>query len=304
MKKDLLSVQDLGSQEIFEIINLAEDIKVNPDKYQDALKGKSIGLIFQKPSNRTRVSFEIGMFRMGGHSIYLGSSEIGMGGRESVKDVACVLSRYLNGIVARTYKHEVIEELARYSSIPIINGLSDRAHPCQALGDIFTIEEKFGTLERITISYIGDGNNVLNSLMCLAAKLGIDMKVATPKKYAPDKEIVKTARSFAAKSGSSLDISNDPKRAAKDADVLYTDVWVSMGQEKEAAKRIREFRNFQLNDKLVRLAKKTHAVMHCLPAHRGQEISDSVMDSRHSIIYDQAENRMHVQKAILLKLLK
>lgn len=304
MKKDLLSIQDLGSQEIFEIINLAEDVKVNPAKYEDALKGKSIGLIFQKPSNRTRVSFEIGMFQMGGHSIYLGSSEIGMGGRESVKDVACVLSRYLNGIVARTHKHEVIEELARYSSIPIINGLSDMAHPCQALGDIFTIEEKFGTLERITISYIGDGNNVLNSLMCLAAKLGINMKVATPKKYAPNKEIVSIAKSFAAKSGSTLDISNDPKKAARDADVLYTDVWVSMGQEKEAVKRIREFKSFQLNDKLVKLAKKTHAVMHCLPAHRGQEISDSVMDSRHSIVYDQAENRMHVQKAILLKLLK
>lgn len=304
MKKDLLSVQDLGPQEIFELINLAEDIKANPDKYQDALKGKSIGLIFQKPSTRTRVSFEIGMFQMGGHSIYLGSSEIGMGGRESVKDVACVLSRYLNGIVARTYKHEVVEELAKYSSIPIINGLSDMAHPCQALGDMFTIEEKFGTLERITISYIGDGNNVLNSLMCLASKLGINMKVATPKNYSPDKDIVKLAKSFAAKSGSKLDISNDPKWAAKDSDVLYTDVWVSMGQEKEAAKRIREFKSFQLNDKLVKLAKKTHAVMHCLPAHRGQEISDSVMDSRHSIVYEQAENRMHIQKAILLKLLK
>ncbi len=304
MKKDLLSVQDLGPQEIFELINLAEDIKINPDKYQDALKGKSIGLIFQKPSNRTRVSFEIGMFQMGGHSIYLGSSELGMGGRESVKDVACVLSRYLNGIVARTHKHEVLEELAKYSSIPIINGLSDRAHPCQALGDIFTIEEKFGTLERITISYIGDGNNVLNSLMCLASKLGINMKVATPKNYPPDKDVVKLAKSFAAKSGSKLDISNDPKRAAKDAEVLYTDVWVSMGQEKEASKRIREFKSFQLNDKLVKLAKKTHAVMHCLPAHRGQEISDSVMDSRHSIVYDQAENRMHIQKAILGKLLK
>ncbi|MBU0605824.1 MAG: ornithine carbamoyltransferase [Candidatus Omnitrophica bacterium] len=304
MKKDLLSVQDLGPQEIFELINLAEDIKVNPDKYQDALKGKSIGLIFQKPSTRTRVSFEIGMFQMGGHSIYLGSSEIGMGGRESVKDVACVLSRYLNGIVARTYKHEVVEELAKYSAIPIINGLSDVAHPCQALGDMFTIEEKFGTLERITISYIGDGNNVLNSLMCLASKLGINMKVATPKNYSPDKDMVKLAKSFAAKSGSKLDFSNDPKWAAKDSDVLYTDVWVSMGQEKEAARRIREFKSFQLNDKLVKLAKKTHAVMHCLPAHRGQEISDSVMDSRHSIVYAQAENRMHIQKAILLKLLK
>lgn len=304
MKKDLLSIQDLGSQEIFEIINLAEDIKANGTKYANALKGKSIGLIFQKPSNRTRVSFEIGMFQMGGHSVYLGSSELGMGGRESVKDVACVLSRYLNGIVARTYKHADMEELARYSSIPVINGLTDMAHPCQALGDMFTIEEKFGTFDRVNISYIGDGNNVLNSLMCLAAKLGINMRVATPKNYAPDPGIVKIAKAFAAKSGSLLDISNDPKKAAWGADVLYTDVWVSMGQEKEAAKRVKAFKNFQLNDKLTKLAKKTHVVMHCLPAHRGQEITDSVMDSRHSIVYDQAENRMHIQKAILLKLLK
>ena len=304
MKKDLLSVQDLGSQEIFEIINLAEDIKADSAKYANALKGKSIGLIFQKPSNRTRVSFEIGMFQMGGHSIYLGSTELGMGGRESVKDVACVLSRYLNGIVARTHKHADMEELARCSSIPIINGLSDMAHPCQALGDMFTIEEKFGTFERVTISYIGDGNNVLNSLMCLSAKLGINMKVATPKNYAPDQNIVKIAKALAVKSGSTLDISNDPRKAAWGADVLYTDVWVSMGQEKEAAKRVKAFKSFQLNDKLVKLAKKTHIVMHCLPAHRGQEITDSVMDSRHSIVYDQAENRMHIQKAILLKLLK
>ncbi|MBN2453312.1 MAG: ornithine carbamoyltransferase [Candidatus Omnitrophica bacterium] len=304
MKKDLLSIQDLGSQEIFEIINLAEDIKADRVKYQEALKGKSIGLIFQKPSNRTRVSFEIGMFQMGGNSIYLGSSEIGMGGRESVKDVACVLSRYLDGIVARTYKHEVLEELAKYASVPIINGLSDMDHPCQALSDMFTIEEKFGTFERVTVSYIGDGNNVLNSLMCLTAKLGVNMRVATPKGYGPDKDIVKTAKSFAAKSGSTIDISNDPKRAAKGADVLYTDVWISMGQEKEAARRVRAFKNFQLNDRLAKLAKNTHVVMHCLPAHRGQEITNSVMDSRHSIVYDQAENRMHVQKAILLKLLK
>lgn len=304
MKKDLLSIQDLGDQEIFEIINLAEDIKKNPVKYQDALKGKSIGLIFQKPSNRTRVSFEIGMYQMGGHSVYLGSSELGMGGRESVKDVACVLSRYLNGIVARVHKHEDVEELAKFSSVPIINGLSDMAHPCQALGDIFTIEEKFGTLERVTISYIGDGNNVLNSLMCLAAKLGVDMKVATPKAYSPDKSMVKIARSFAARSGSTIEICEDPRKAARDADVLYTDVWISMGQEKEAARRTRAFKNYQLNDRLAGLAKKTHVVMHCLPAHRGQEISDSVMDSRHSIVYDQAENRMHVQKAVLLKLLK
>ena len=304
MKKDLLSIRDLETKDIHDIIKLAVDIKANSAKYADALKGKSIGLIFQKPSNRTRVSFEIGMFQMGGHSIYLGSSELGMGGRESVKDVACVLSRYLNGIIARTYKHDVLEELARHASIPIINGLSDLAHPCQSLGDMFTIKEKFGTLKGVTLAYIGDGNNVLNSLMAVAAKLGVDMKVATPKGYEPNVEMVRRARAVARESGSKIEISNDPRKAARDADVLYTDVWVSMGQEKQAARRVRAFKDYQLNDKLLKMAKTLAVVMHCLPAHRGQEITDSVMDSNHSIVYDQAENRMHVQKAILLKLLQ
>jgi ornithine carbamoyltransferase len=286
------------------LLDLAADIKADGASYSGSLKGKSIGLIFQKPSNRTRVSFEIGMYQMGGHSIYLGSSEIGMGGRESVKDVACVLSRYLNGIIARTYKHEVVEELAKHASIPIINGLSDLAHPCQALGDMLTIRERFKNFKGLTLAYIGDGNNVLNSLMVAAAKLGINVKVATPKNYEPDKAMTKLAKSLAAKSGSSVTVSNDPKNAAKDADVLYTDVWVSMGQEKEAAKRVKDFKDFQIDDDLVKAAKTMCVVMHCLPAHRGQEITDSVMDSNHSIVYDQAENRMHVQKAILLKLLK
>lgn len=304
MKKDLLSIQDITAKDIIGILDLAGDVKKNSAKYSGALKSKSIGLIFQKPSNRTRVSFEIGMFQLGGHTIYLGSSEIGMGGRESVKDVACVLSRYLNGIVARTYKHEVVEELARYASIPIINGLSDRAHPCQALGDLFTVREKFGKLAGLKLAYIGDGNNVLNSLMLASLKLGVSVNVATPKAYSPDDKIVKLAKAAARSSGAALDISSDPVRAAKDADVLYTDVWVSMGQEKEAAKRIKAFKKFQLNDGIVKKAKPGCAVMHCLPAHRGQEITDSVMDSRHSIVYDQAENRMHVQKAVLIKLLK
>ena len=303
MKKDLLSIQGISAKEIIGILDLACDVKANSAKYSDALKSKAIGLIFQKPSNRTRVSFEIGMFQLGGHTIYLGSSEIGMGGRESVKDVACVLSRYLNGIVARTYKHEVVEELAKYASIPIINGLSDRAHPCQALGDIFTIREKFGKLNGLTIAYIGDGNNVLNSLMLAALKLGVSVKVATPKAYGPDDKIIRLAMAAAKSSGSELVIANDPAKAAKDADVLYTDVWVSMGQEKEAGKRIKAFSGFQLNDGMIKKAKPGCAVMHCLPAHRGQEITDSVMDSKHSIVYDQAENRMHVQKAVLIKLI-
>jgi ornithine carbamoyltransferase len=304
MKKDLLSIQGISTADIAGILDLAVDVKKNPAKYSDALKGKSIGLIFQKPSNRTRVSFEIGMFQLGGHTIYLGSSEIGMGGREAVKDVACVLSRYLNGIVARTYKHEDVEDLAKHATVPIINGLSDLAHPCQALGDMFTIREKLGRLKGVKLAYIGDGNNVLNSLMLAALKLGISVSVATPKSYAPDKDIVKTARAAAMDSGAKVDISNDPVMAARDADVLYTDVWISMGQEKEAQKRIKAFKKFQLNDGILKYAKPGCVVMHCLPAHRGQEITDSVMDSKHSIVYDQAENRMHVQKAVLLKLLK
>lgn len=303
MKKDLISIQDLEAKTINDIIDLTDEIKSNKAKYADALKGKSIGLIFQKPSNRTRVSFEIGMVQLGGHAIYLGPNEIAMGKRESTKDVAAVLSRYLDGIVARTYKHEDVKELAKFATIPVINGLSDTAHPCQALGDMFTVKEKFGSFKNITLSYIGDGNNVLNSLMCAAAKVGLNMKVATPKGYEPAKELAGIAKGFAKISGSKLEFSNDPKWAAKDADIIYTDVWVSMGQEKESKKREKVFKSFQVNDTLMKSAKKNCLVMHCLPAHRDQEITDSVIDSKNSIIYDQAENRMHVQKAILLMLL-
>ncbi len=304
MKKDLISIECLETQDIFGILDLTEKVKSDKARYADALKGKSIGLIFQKPSNRTRVSFEIGMVQLGGHALYLGPDEIDMGGRESVKDVACVLSRYLDGIVARTYKHGDVKELAKYAAIPVINGLSDRAHPCQALADIFTIKEKFGAFKKATLCYIGDGNNVLNSLMCAAAKVSLDMKIATPKGYEPDKEIIGIAKQFAKEHGSRIEISNDPKAAAKDADVVYTDVWVSMGQEKNAKGRIKAFKNFQVNDSLMKSAKKGCLVMHCLPAHRGQEITDAVIDSKNSIVYDQAENRMHTEKAILLKLLQ
>lgn len=304
MKKDLISIQDLDRQTIDSIIKLTSDIKSDRSKYAESLKGKSIGLIFQKPSNRTRVSFEIGMVQLGGHAIYLGPNEIAMGKRESTKDVASVLSRYLDGIVARTYKHDDVKEMARYATVPVINGLSDRAHPCQALGDIFTIKERFDSFKGVTLSYIGDGNNVLSSLMCAAAKVGLNMKIATPKGYEPSRELVGIAKVFAGTSGAKLEFSCDPTWAAKDADIIYTDVWVSMGQEKEARKRDKAFKSFQVNDGLMKLAKKKCLVMHCLPAHRGQEITDSVIDSKNSIIYDQAENRMHVQKAILLRLLK
>ncbi len=303
MKKDLISIEDLSTKDIFDLLDLTRAVKADREKYSDSLKGKSIGLIFQKPSNRTRVSFEIGMSQLGGNALYLGPSEIDMGVRESVKDVAGVLSRYLDGIVARTYRHEDIKDLAVHAAIPVINGLSNRAHPCQALGDIFTIKEKLGAFKGICLSYIGDGNNVLNSLMIAAAKVGLDMKVATPKGYEPMKEMVKAANIFARESGSKLELSNDPGKAVRDADVLYTDVWVSMGQEKESKSRLKAFKKFQINDKMLKIAKKDCLVMHCLPAHRGQEITDSVMDSKNSIVYDQAENRLHVQKAILLRLL-
>ncbi|MDD5428072.1 MAG: ornithine carbamoyltransferase [Candidatus Omnitrophica bacterium] len=304
MKEDLISIQCLDTQGISDIFSLTEKVKADKAKYTDAMKGRSIGLIFQKPSNRTRVSFEIGMIQLGGNALYLGPDEIDMGGRESVKDVACVLSRYLDGIVARTYNHDDIKELALYADVPVINGLSDRAHPCQALTDIFTIKEKLGTFKGITLAYIGDGNNVLNSLMMTAAKVGLDMKIASPKGYEPEEDIVDIAKKFAKESGAKIWISNDPNAAAKGADVIYTDVWVSMGQEKDAKKRLKAFKGFQINDNLMKLAKKGCLVMHCLPANRGQEITDSVIDSKNSVVYDQAENRMHVQKAILLKLLQ
>lgn len=302
-KKDLLSIAGLPTEDINDILDIGKAVKKDKTKYAHTLKGKSIGLIFQKPSNRTRVSFEIGMVQLGGYAIYLGPSEIGMGGRESVKDVAKVLSRYLDALVARTYKHEDVEELARHATVPVINGLSDFEHPCQALSDIFTIKEKFGTFKGITLSFIGDANNVLNSLMFAAAKVGLGMKIATPKGYEPVKKAVDAAKRFAAESGAKIEFTHDPKVAAEGADIVYTDVWVSMGQEKEASKRMKAFKGFQVNDNIMKLTNKNCLIMHCLPAHRGDEITDSVIDSKNSVVYDQAENRMHIQKAVLLKLL-
>jgi len=303
-KKDLLSINDLTPEYIDDILVLAKKIKRDKAQYADSLKGKSIGLIFQKPSNRTRVSFEIGMIQLGGYAIYLGPSEIGMGGRESVKDVARVLSRYLDALVARTYKHADVEDLARHATVPVINGLSDYDHPCQSLSDIFTIKEKFGTFKGITLSYVGDANNVLNSLMCACAKVGLNLKVATPKGYEPDKKAVDAAKKCIVSTSAGIEFSHDPKLSAKGADAIYTDVWISMGQEKESDKRMSDFKGFQINDDIMKLTNKNCLVMHCLPAHRGDEITDSVIDSKNSVVYDQAENRMHMQKAILLQTLK
>lgn len=299
MKKNLISIQDLTKAEIEDIFNLTDKLKKDKAKFSKVLQGKTIALIFQKPSNRTRVSFEVGMYQLGGNSIYLAPNEINLGVRESIKDVAKTLSRYVDGIVLRTFEHKNVLELAEYATVPVINGLSDFSHPCQALADIYTIKEKLPDLKKVTLAYVGDGNNVCNSLIFACAKLGMAMNIATPKGYEPQAEVIAQVKG----KGSRINLGNDPFAAVKAADVIYTDVWTSMGQEKEAEQRRRIFKDFQINTGLIGLAKKGALVMHCLPAHRGEEITDQAIDSPTSVVFDQAENRMHVQKAVLIKLL-
>lgn len=301
--KDFISIKDLSVQEIEDIFSLTDKLKKDKSKFGRALAGKTLALIFQKPSNRTRVSFEVGMYQLGGYSIYLSPQELNLGIRETIKDVAKTLSRYVDGIVIRTFAHRDVIELAKYATIPVINGLSDLMHPCQALSDIYSIKEKLKNVKGKTLSYIGDGNNVCNSLLYACAKCGLNMKVACPKRYAPDRLALKEAKKIAKSKGSFIDLFNSPTEAVKDTDIIYTDVWASMGQEKEVKIRRKIFKDFQVNTKLVNLAKKGALVMHCLPAHRGEEITDKVMDSKNSIVFDQAENRLHVQKAILIRLL-
>ncbi|MDD5432617.1 MAG: ornithine carbamoyltransferase [Candidatus Omnitrophica bacterium] len=289
--KDLISIKDLSTKEIEGIFSLTDKLKANKLKFAKALSGQTIALIFQKPSNRTRVSFEVGMFQLGGNSIYLSPGEINLGVRETIHDVAKTLSRYVQGIVLRTFGHENVLEMAKHADIPVINGLSDFSHPCQGLADIYTAKEKLKTLKGKTLTYLGDGNNVCNSLIFICSKVGMNINVATPKGYEPQAK------------GATLKLFNNPIDAAKDADVLYTDVWASMGQEKEAQERKKIFKDFQINSNLLKLAKKDCLVMHCLPAHRGEEITSDVIDSKNSVVFDEAENRMHVQKAVLIKLL-
>lgn len=297
MKKDLISVKDLTAKEIEDIFALTDKLKKDKAKFSQALAGKTLALIFQKPSNRTRVSFEVGMYQLGGNSIYLAPHEINLGVRESIEDVAKTLSRYVDGIVLRTFEHKNVLEMAKHATLPVINGLSDFSHPCQALADIYTIKEKLKNLKGITLAYVGDGNNVCHSLLFACSKLGINMNVSSPKGYEPQKSVLEATKKVA-------HLFNNPFEAVKGVDVIYTDVWASMGQEKEAEERKKVFKDFQINKNLVKLAKKDVLIMHCLPAHRGEEITAEVMDSKNSIIFDQAENRMHVQKAILIKLLK
>ena len=300
MKKDLLSIKDLNQEDIEYIFALAEGFKSGVGGFEKPLSGKSIGLIFQKPSNRTRVSFEVGIFQLGGNSIYLGFDDIKLGARESIKDIARVHSRYLNGIIARTFSHKDTALLAKYSDTPVINGLSDLFHPCQALSDIFTLKEKFGKLSSVTLSYVGDGNNVLHSLMYASALVGMDLKFSTPEGYGPREEVVQDVKKIAEATKSHIACYKTPEEAVKNADAVYADVWVSMGQEEEHKKRVDDFQGYQVNDELLSKAKKGAILMHCLPAHRGEEVTASVLDGPASIVIDQAENRLHVQKAILV----
>ncbi|MBU2257962.1 MAG: ornithine carbamoyltransferase, partial [Candidatus Omnitrophica bacterium] len=257
----------------------------------------------EKPSNRTYVSFQVGMYELGGNSIYLGPEHIKLGVRESIPDIARTLSRYVDGIVFRTFAQKSLLEMAKYSKVPVINGLSDLTHPCQGLADIYTIKEKFGKFKGLILVYIGDGNNVCHSLLYAASKVGLNLNIATPKGYAPDPAIVEETKKIGNKTGCRIKLFLNPQEAVKGADVIYTDVWASMGQETEAKKREKAFKDFQVNNGLVKKAFKNALIMHCLPAHRGLEITSEIMDSLNSIVFDQAENRMHVQKAILIKLL-
>ena len=304
MKKDLLTISQLSRKEIFDIFSLTAKIKKSPMAFEKVLHGKSLALIFQKPSNRTYVSFYVGMFQLGGTALYLGPDQIKLGERETVHDVAMTLSQYVDGVVLRTFAHQTVIDMAAYAHVPVINGLSDYSHPCQALADLFTVQEKFGNFKNVTMAYIGDGNNVCNSLIAVCSKIGVHLNIATPQGYEPDGKVIKMANAIALESGSRIRLFDKAKAAAAKADVLYTDVWASMGQEAEAKKRKKDFKAFQLNSKLLEVANKGAYIMHCLPAHRGEEISNDAIDGKNSIVFDEAQNRLHVQKAILVQLLK
>ncbi|MFP3853847.1 MAG: ornithine carbamoyltransferase [Anaerolineales bacterium] len=304
--RHFLSLADYSSAELTSILNLAIRLK---DEWRHGgnppiLKNKVLAMIFQKPSLRTRVSFDMAMRHLGGDALYLSPDEIGLGKRESIADVSRVASRYVDVIMARVFAHDHILELARYASVPVINGLSDFNHPCQAMADVLTIMERFGQLKGLNVSFIGDGNNVAVSLLFACSRLGMDFSIATPEGYELPAKAVAVAEEMAQDSGSTINQSHKPRSAVEGAQVIYTDTWVSMGQEGETEERLDEFGEYQVNQELVSRADPSVIVMHCLPAHRGQEITDAVADGPHSVIFTQAENRMHAQKAILVHLLQ
>jgi ornithine carbamoyltransferase len=303
--RDLLSVSDLSSDELLHILELTKTLKAERGhaKWKAALSGKTLAMLFMKPSTRTRVSFDVAMYELGGHSVTLSPSDTQLSRGETVSDTGSVLSRYVSGIMARVTSHSILVDLAQHSSVPVINGLSDLEHPCQAIGDVFTMLEEFGHLGGISIAYLGDGNNVANSLILASALVGMEITVATPTGFEPKQDILATATEFAHASGGEVTIVTDPLKAVSGADVVYTDVWVSMGNEDEVEARKRALAPYQVNDGVMRAASEDAIFMHCLPAHRGEEVTDEVIDGDQSVVLQQAENRMHAQKAILLSLI-
>lgn len=300
--RDFLDFSGITSDELHYLLSLAETIKRKQKQgeiYQPLL-GKTLGMIFTKASTRTRVSFEVGMFQLGGHALFLSGNDIQIGRGEPIADTAKVLSRYVDGIMIRTFAHEDVEQLALHADVPVINGLTDLHHPCQVLADILTIKEQKGELQGLTVAYVGDGNNMAHSWIQAAPKLGLNMRVATPKGYECATDVVKQAKQWAAEYGTELLLTNDPVEAVQGADVIYTDVWASMGQEAEQAERVELFAGYQVNEQLCAHAKPDYIFMHCLPAHRGEEVTADIIDGLHSVVFDEAENRLHVQKAVLV----
>lgn len=303
--KDFLKLADFTPEELAYLLTLSADLKARQKNGETfhPLKGKTLGMIFEKSSTRTRVSFEVGMYQLGGSALFLSSKDMQLGRGEPISDTAKVLSRYVDGIMIRTHSHEGIEELAHHATIPVINGLTDMYHPCQAVADLLTIQEHKNGLKGLKIAYVGDGNNVAHSLMIGAAMVGANIAVATPPGYECDAKVVDTARQIAQSSGSALSFTNDPVEAVSGADAIYTDVWASMGWESERDQRLQTFKDYQVNEKLVSHAKEDYIFLHCLPAHRGEEVSKEVIDGEHSVVFDQSENRLHVQKAIMTALM-
>ena len=303
--KDFIEVHNYTADEVREIFELARDIKAKPKKFHDALEGQTLAMIFEKSSTRTRVSFEVGMYQLGGHALFLSARDIQLGRGEPIEDTARVLSRYVDGIMARTFAHKTVTDLAQYASVPVINGLTDLTHPCQSMTDYFTAWEKFGgELKGRKLAYIGDGNNMAHSLMYAAPKVGMDVAIATPPGYAPDPVVIAEAGADAKAAGTKMLITTRIDEAVAYADVVETDVWASMGQEGEAEKRKRDFDGWIVDQRVMSLAKKDAIFMHCLPAHRGEEVAADVIDSPRSVVFDEAENRLHIQKAIMVLLMK
>lgn len=303
--RDFLTITDFTVEEIRLIIDAAHDLKrdLKVGMPHPVLKGKSLGMIFTKPSTRTRVSFEVGMYQLGGYALFLSSQDIQLRRGETIADTARTLERYLDGIMIRTFDQEDVDELAQFASIPVINGLTDMVHPTQVVADLMTVEEHHGKLAGLKLAYIGDGNNVAHSLLHICARMGVHMTIACPQGYEPDQAVLQTARKDAAKSGVQLQVANDPEEAVKGADAVYTDLWASMGQEQEREKRAQAFERYQVNTELLKKANDDVVVLHCLPAHRGEEITDQVMDGPYSVVFDEAENRLHAHKAIMALLI-